>query len=93
MTFGLAPPKNVSHPFGNWLKGIPKNDLIQIRLGVYAVIWLFGTAEMTMSLTNQKNTPFCRLFLWLPIRSICGPISNKRNSRRRWILGATSWRR
>jgi hypothetical protein len=39
MTFGLAPPQNVSHLFGNWLKGIPKNDLIQIRVGICAVIW------------------------------------------------------
>jgi hypothetical protein len=38
MTFGLAPPKNVLHLFGNWLKSIPKNDLVQIRVGVYAVI-------------------------------------------------------
>jgi hypothetical protein len=39
MPFGLEPPKNVSHLFGNWLKGIPKNDLIQIRVGVCTVIW------------------------------------------------------
>jgi hypothetical protein len=24
MTFSLAPPKNVTNFFGNWLKGIPK---------------------------------------------------------------------
>jgi hypothetical protein len=39
MTFGLAPPKYVSTLFGNWLKGIPKIDLIQIRVGVCAVIY------------------------------------------------------
>jgi hypothetical protein len=39
MTFGLAPPKSVTNLFGNWLKGILKNDLIQIRAGVCAVIW------------------------------------------------------
>jgi hypothetical protein len=27
MTFGLTPPKNITNLFGNWLKGIPKNDL------------------------------------------------------------------
>jgi hypothetical protein len=39
MTFGLAPPKNITNLFGNWLKGIPKNDLVQIRVGVCAIIW------------------------------------------------------
>jgi hypothetical protein len=39
MTFGLEPPKNTTHRFGNWLKGISKKDLIQIRMGVCAIIW------------------------------------------------------
>jgi hypothetical protein len=39
MTFGLAPPKNISNLFGNWLKGIPKKEFIQVRVGVCAVIW------------------------------------------------------
>jgi hypothetical protein len=34
MTFGLAPPKNVTNIFENWLKGISKKDLIQVRVGV-----------------------------------------------------------
>jgi hypothetical protein len=39
MTFGLAPPKNITNFFGNWLKGIPKEELVQIRVGVCVVIW------------------------------------------------------
>jgi hypothetical protein len=39
MTFGLEPPKNITTLFGNWLKGIPKKDLIQIRVGVCIVLW------------------------------------------------------
>jgi hypothetical protein len=39
MIFGLAPPKNVTNLFGNWLKGIPKNDLIQVRVWVSAIMW------------------------------------------------------
>jgi hypothetical protein len=38
MSFGLAPPKNVINFFGNWLKGISTKDLIQIRLGVCAMV-------------------------------------------------------
>jgi hypothetical protein len=37
MTFDFTPPKNVTNLFGNWLKGIPNNNLVQIRVGVYAV--------------------------------------------------------
>jgi hypothetical protein len=44
MTFVLAPPNNVKNLFENWLKGILKKDLIQIEVGVCAVIWaLFNT--------------------------------------------------
>jgi hypothetical protein len=39
MSFGLEPPKNVNNLFRNWLKGIPKKDLIQVRVGVCAIIW------------------------------------------------------
>jgi hypothetical protein len=40
MTFGLAPPKNIKNLFGNWVKGIPKKDLIQIRVGFCVVLWV-----------------------------------------------------
>ena len=39
MTFSLSPPANVTNLFGNWLSGIAKKDLIQIRVGVYAIVW------------------------------------------------------
>ena len=39
MSFGLSPPKNIPNLFGNWLKGIPKNDLKNIRVGVCVVLW------------------------------------------------------
>jgi hypothetical protein len=39
MIFGLEPPKNVNNLFKNWLKGISKKDLIQVRVGVCAIIW------------------------------------------------------
>jgi hypothetical protein len=90
MTFGLEPPKNTAHLFGNWLKGIPKKDLIQIRVGI--LFGQFGIQGITLSLTSQKNTLLCRLSVWLPTGSVCGLISSKRSSGRRWILGATVWR-
>ena len=39
MSFGLAPPKNVTNLFRNWLKGIPKSVLKNIRVAVCAVLW------------------------------------------------------
>jgi hypothetical protein len=39
MTFGLEPPKNTTNLFENWLKGIPKKDLVHIRVSVCAIIW------------------------------------------------------
>jgi hypothetical protein len=39
MTFSLSPPTNVNNLFGNWLSGIAKIDLVQIRVGVCAIIW------------------------------------------------------
>jgi hypothetical protein len=42
---------------------------------------------------NKPRTPtFFRLFLWLSIGSVCGPISNQWRIDRIWILGATDWR-
>jgi hypothetical protein len=56
MIFRVAPPKNVTDLFGNWLKGIPKKDLIQIRVVVCVVIWaLWNNAKMTLCLRNREK--------------------------------------
>jgi hypothetical protein len=80
MTFGLELPKNVSNLFRNWLKGILKEDLIKIRVGVWVVIWAIWDTRNNFIFNKPKNTHFCRLSLWLPTGSVSGPISNKRRS-------------
>jgi hypothetical protein len=55
MTFGLAPPKNITNLFGNWLKGIPKNDLIQVRVGVCAVIWALWNTRNDFVFNKPKK--------------------------------------
>jgi hypothetical protein len=55
MTFGLEAPKNVSNLSGNWLKGIPKKDLIWIIVGVCVVIWAIWNNGNYYILTNQKT--------------------------------------
>jgi hypothetical protein len=58
MTFGLAPPKIIANLFGNWLKGIPKKDLIQVRVSVCAVIWaLWNTRNDFMFNKPKKLLP------------------------------------
>jgi hypothetical protein len=57
MTFGLSPPKNINNLFGNWLKGIPKDDLVPIRVGVCAVIWaLWNTRNGFVFNKPNKNS-------------------------------------
>jgi hypothetical protein len=56
MTFGLTPSKNVINLFGNWLKRIPKNDLVQIRVGVCAVIRTLWDTRNDHILKNLKKS-------------------------------------
>jgi hypothetical protein len=39
MTFGISPPTSVSNLFRNWLADIPKKELMQVRVGVCAILW------------------------------------------------------
>jgi hypothetical protein len=55
MTFGLAPPKNVTNLFENWLKGISKKDLIQIRVGVCAMIWALWNTRNNFVFNKPKK--------------------------------------
>jgi hypothetical protein len=56
MTFGLEPPKNTTNLFGNWLKGIPKKDLIQNRVGVCAIIWAIWNTWNDFIFNKTKKT-------------------------------------
>jgi hypothetical protein len=67
MTFGLAPPKNVSTLFGIGSRVFLRLILFKLEWAFAWLFMLFGTTEMTMSLTKQKNTSFCSLFLWYPL--------------------------
>jgi hypothetical protein len=58
MTFGLSPPKNIANLFGNWIKGIPENDLIHIRVGVCAVIWTMWHTCIDFIFNKPKHHHF-----------------------------------
>jgi hypothetical protein len=61
MTFGLSPPKNIYNLFGNWLKDIPKKDLIQIRVGVCAVIWTMWNTRNNFIFNKPKTNSFLQV--------------------------------
>jgi hypothetical protein len=61
MTFGLAPPKNITNLFGNWLNGIPRKELIQIRVGVCVVIWTMWNTRNDLIFNKRKSTSFLQV--------------------------------
>jgi hypothetical protein len=88
MTFGLAPPKNVSTLFGIGSRVFLRLILFKLEWAFAWLFMLFGTTEMTMSNKTKKHF-FLQLISMVPIGSICGLIFYKRSSEKRWILGAT----
>jgi hypothetical protein len=61
MTFGLAPPKNITNLFGNWLKGIPTKELIQFRAEVCMVIWTMWNTRNDLIFNKQKSPSFLQV--------------------------------
>jgi hypothetical protein len=61
MTFGLSPLRNVNNLFGNWLKGIPKKELIQIRVRVCAVIWTMWNTRNDFIFNKPKISLFLQV--------------------------------
>jgi hypothetical protein len=39
MAFGIPPPRNVTNMFGNWLTGLDKHEVKNIRIGACAIVW------------------------------------------------------
>jgi hypothetical protein len=58
MSFGLYTPKNTTKLFGNWLKGIPKKDLVHIRVGVCAILWAIWNARNDCVFNKPKIPTF-----------------------------------
>jgi hypothetical protein len=55
MNFGLAPPKNITNLFGNWLMGISKNDLTKVSVGVCAVVWALWNTRNDFVFNKPKK--------------------------------------
>jgi hypothetical protein len=61
MPFGLPPPKNVKNLFGNWLAGIGKRDVKQIRVGVCAIIWAIWNARNDKVFNKTRVSPLLQV--------------------------------
>ena len=61
MSFGLAPPTNITNLFGNWLKGIPKIVVKNIRVGVAAVLWTIWNVRNDLVFNKKKFTSFLQV--------------------------------
>ena len=61
MSFGLAPPKNITNLFGNWLKGIPKVVIQNIRVGVSAVLWTIWNIRNDLVFNKHKYIYFLQV--------------------------------
>ena len=81
MTFNLAPPKNITNLFGNWLKGIPKKFLNLIRVGVCALLWALWNIRNDCVFNKQKNTSFLQVIPlathWIRTWSYLQPVENR----------------
>jgi hypothetical protein len=58
LTFGLPPPKNITNLFGNWLNGIDKQVVNQLRVTVCAIIWALWNARNDHVFNKPKNISF-----------------------------------
>jgi hypothetical protein len=81
MTFGLAPPKNITNLLEIGSRAFRKRNSFLSEWEYVQLFGLCGTREMILYLTNQKHLHSCRLFPWLPTGSVRGSISNKRSSK------------
>jgi hypothetical protein len=91
LSFNLAPPRNITNLFGNWLAGVSKKERAQSELVHVLFSGRCGMCEMIIFLTKLNITLLCRLSRWLRIGSVRGPSYNQWTSDRKWILGATAW--
>jgi hypothetical protein len=61
MIFVLAPPKNITNLFGNWHKGILKEDLVHIKVGVCVVLWTMWNMINDFIFNKPKTASFLQV--------------------------------
>jgi hypothetical protein len=62
MSFNVPPPQNITNLFGNWLAGIPKKVITQIRVGVCALLWAIWNMRNDIIFNNATTCSFLQVF-------------------------------
>jgi hypothetical protein len=83
MTFNLAPPKNVTNLFGNWLKDIPKKEFLQIRVGVCAIVWAMWNVRKDFIFKKPRTPTFLQVIPlaihWIRMWSYLQPVEDRQD--------------
>ena len=81
MFFGLSPTKTVPNLFGNWLKGIPKQELKSIRVRVCAMLWAIWNIRNDHVFDKQTSTSFLQVIPlvthWIRTWSYLQPVEHR----------------
>jgi hypothetical protein len=54
-------PPNITNLFGNWLNGIAKKDLVNIRVGVCSIVWDIWNVRNKVVFNKPKSQPFLQV--------------------------------
>jgi hypothetical protein len=81
MTFGISPPTTVSNLFGNWLANIPKKELMQVRVGVCAILWAMWNVRNDFIFNKPKKPSFLQVIPmathWIRMWSFLQPVEER----------------
>jgi hypothetical protein len=61
MTFGIPPPRNVSNMFGNWLTGLDKHVVKNVRIGACAIVWALWNSRNDHVFNKPKAPSFLQV--------------------------------
>ena len=61
MALNISPPTSINNMFGNWLLGVPRNEKVQIRVGVCALLWAIWNIRNDYIFNRAKTTSFMQV--------------------------------
>lgn len=93
IAFNITPSTNINMLFRTWLSGVNGTMAYHIWIGICALLWAYGTLEMTWFLMTRPLIIFCRLYIRPRLESVRGRYSTMRTRGSLWLLDATDERR
>ena len=61
MTFDITPPTNIPNLFGNWLRGVDKENQAQIRVGACGIVWTIWRVRNDFVFNRSKALYFMQV--------------------------------